>query len=62
MTRGGKRIKQGLIYRGQELVTDDYVDHAGANHVKTVNDTSINILINELGIKKEIDFEVPLNY
>lgn len=58
MTRSGKRIKQGLIYRGQELVTEDYTDTASSpgSHVQTVDTSSLNTLLNELGISLELDF------
>ena len=58
MTRSGKRIKQGLIYRGQELVPEEYYDTAStpAKHVQTVDASSLNTLLNELGINYEMDF------
>jgi len=56
MTRSGKRIKQGLIYRGQELVNEAYVDADEGSHVATLDTASINTLKNELGIGFEMDF------
>lgn len=56
MTRSGKRIKQGLIYRGQELVHEAYTDSASGSHVATLDENSINTLVNELGIGLEMDF------
>ena len=56
MTKSGKRIKQGLVYRGQELVPDAYTDSASGNHVKTIDSDSSNTLLNELGISLELDF------
>lgn len=56
MTRSGKRIKQGLIYRGQELVNEAYVDSSSGSHVATLDEASINTLKNELGIGFEMDF------
>ena len=55
MTKSGKRVKQGLIYRGQELVPEAYTDSSNGEHVKTVDESSLNTLKNELGIGFEID-------
>lgn len=56
ITRSGKRVKQGLIYRGQELVQEAYTDSSDGNHVKTLDSDSLNTLVNELGIGLELDF------
>ena len=47
---GNKRIKQGLIFRGGELVNEDYTA-SGSTHPKTLNDESRRVLQEELGIK-----------
>ena len=52
---GNKRIKQGLIFRGGELVNEDYTA-AGSTHSKTLYPESKRVLQEELGIKLEIDF------
>lgn len=54
---GGKHIKQGLIYRGGELVEEKYKDtKSGATHYKSMDAISKAYLQDELGIKLEIDF------
>ena len=54
---GGKHIKQGLIYRGAELVEETYKDVSnGSTHTKTLNEENKAILRDDLGIKLEIDF------
>ena len=52
---GGKHIKQGLIFRGGELVEANYIA-GGSTHYKTLNDENKKILRDELQIKYEIDF------
>ena len=52
---GGKHIKQGVIFRGGELVEEDY-DADGSTHTKTLDDANKKILREDLGIKYEIDF------
>lgn len=54
---GGKHIKQGLIFRGAELVEETYQDSSnGSTHSKTLNEENKRILRDDLGIKLEIDF------
>lgn len=54
---GGKRIKQGLIFRGSELVDADYIaSNSGDKHYKTLNDENKKILQDELSIGYEFDF------
>ena len=48
---GGKHIKQGLIFRGAEMVTETYGDHYA-----NLNDTNKKVMREEIGIKYEIDF------
>ena len=55
MTRSGKRIKQGLIYRGKEINQEAYTDPSGSDHSLTLDEASKNTFINELGIVHEID-------
>lgn len=55
LVEGGKRIKQGIIFRGGELVEEDYYD-GGSKHSKTLTPENKAILRDELGIKYEIDF------
>lgn len=52
--KGGKHIKQGLIFRGGELVSEDYtVD--GSTHHKNLTDENVAVMRDELGITYEID-------
>ncbi len=54
---GNKRIKQGLIFRGAEIVDETYVDtNSNSTHYKTLNDENMRILRDVLGIKYQIDF------
>lgn len=54
---GGKRIKQGLIYRGGELVTEDYIPtDSTSTHYQTLYPDNLPILQDEMGIKYEVDF------
>lgn len=52
--KGGKHIKQGLIFRGGELVRETYtVD--GSTHSQTLYDNNIGILQDDIAIKYEVD-------
>ncbi len=54
---GGKHIKQGLIYRGGELVRENYVPtDSSSTHYQSLYEDNLPILQDELGIKYEIDF------
>lgn len=58
--KGGKVIKQGLIYRGGELTYNTYTDeNNGDKHYKTLTDEAIDVLVNDLNIGMEIDFRGP---
>lgn len=51
-----KRIKQGLIFRGAELVREDYVPtDSSSTHHKTLNEEAIDVFQNELQIGYEFD-------
>ena len=60
MTSSGKRIKQGLIYRGAEANPETYeipndkgeIDY----HGKNLTESNLAIFRNDLGIKMELDF------
>lgn len=51
---GGKHIKQGLIFRGGELVPEQYTAK-GATHSKTLYDGAKAVLQDEIKIKYEVD-------
>lgn len=53
-TRDGKRIKQGLIYRGCELVTAEI--NQSLNHSVTLDDSNLSLFRDELKIGYEFDF------
>ena len=54
---GGKHIKQGVIFRGGELVNETYTDaDSGSTHYQTLTEENKKILREDLGIKYEIDF------
>lgn len=54
-TIDGKHVKQGIIYRGSELVDQQYV-HNGSTHVVTLTAEGKRVLTEELGVNVEIDF------
>ena len=54
MTESGRRIKQGIIFRGSELILEDYSRSSG-NHHKNLDDTVMGIFRDELGIRYEVD-------
>lgn len=52
---GNKHIKQGLIFRGGEMVSETYtVD--GSTHYGNLNEDNMRVMRDELQIKYEIDF------
>lgn len=55
MTKSGKRIKQGLIYRGSEM---NYLEYTadGTKHNVTINDDTVNTCKNIIKVGTEIDF------
>ena len=52
-TRDGKRIKQGLIYRGSELVTSEI--NQTLRHSVTLNEENLSVIKDELHIGYEFD-------
>lgn len=57
LTKNGKRIKQGLVFRGQEIVTEDY--GGSDKHYANLTEEVSNLFLNELGIKKDVDLRTP---
>lgn len=56
MTSSGRRIKQGLIYRGGEL-TDVWFDtNQAQKHIITLDVNTKNIFINDMNIRVDLDF------
>ena len=54
---GNKRIKQGLIYRGGEMVTETYTDtKSGSKHYGNLTEENMKVMRDDLLIKQEIDF------
>ena len=51
-----KHIKQGLIYRGGELVNENYKPEGSSTHSATLKTGDAELLVDELGIAYEIDF------
>lgn len=57
LTKNGKRVKQGIIYRGSELVKNPFtVD--GNYHGTTFNYKAQKVLHEDLKIKHEVDFRL----
>lgn len=56
MTKSGKRIKYGLVYRGPELNKEQYIASSGSTHHKTLVESTKTLLLDELGILQEVDF------
>ena len=54
MTESGKRVKQGIIFRGSELIAENYTN-GGGTHYKNLDDTMLDVLKNQLGIAYEVD-------
>ena len=52
---GGKHIKQGLIYRGGEMVTESYPTDSGTHH-ENLTEENIRVMREVLNIEYEIDF------
>lgn len=56
MTKFGRRIKQGLIYRGGEL-TDEWFDSGSAQkHIVTLDANTKDIFLNTMNIRTDLDF------
>jgi len=57
LTKSGKRIKQGLIYRGHEINVRDYQSNNSSQtqHYYNLTDNVKNTLLNDLGIQVEFD-------
>ena len=53
MTKSGKRIKQGLVFRGSELNSENY--SANGNHYANLDEDNIDLFVNKLGIQVEYD-------
>lgn len=59
MTSSGKRVKQGLIYRGAEANPETYIDNSnGKNdyHGKNLTESNLSIFRDDLKIGLELDF------
>ncbi|MBR1891300.1 MAG: tyrosine-protein phosphatase [Clostridia bacterium] len=56
MTSSGKRVKQGVIYRGAEMNLQTYVDENSAKHYINLRSLELDILNNGVKIKNELDF------
>lgn len=56
MTSSGKRIKQGLIYRGGELTPTKYDTGIKQKHIVTLDKTAKRIFHDELNVRVELDF------
>ena len=63
LVEDGRRIKQGLIFRGSELNAEDYSQNGG-DHSKNLDEGVLDILLNQLGIGIEVDLrgEAEANY
>lgn len=63
MTSSGKRVKQGIIFRGAEVVKETYADN-GSNHHQNVSENALKVFNEEMNIGVEIDFrgESESNY
>ena len=56
MTSSGKRVKQGVIYRGAEMNLQTYTDDNGSKHYINLRTLELGIMLGQLKIKNEIDF------
>ena len=56
MTSSGKRVKQGIIYRGAEMNIQSYKDENGGFHAINLRKRELDTLKNDLKIGTEIDF------
>ena len=54
MTSYGKRIKQGLVFRGGEITTKEF-NRSGEKHIKTVTEESKDVFKNVMKIGVELD-------
>ncbi len=63
MTSSGKRVKQGVIFRGAEVVAETYKDN-GSEHTKTTSEEGLKVFNEEMKIGVEVDFrgESESNY
>ena len=55
MTSSGRRVKQGLIYRGAELHKEEYAPDPNNKHQSLLDDEGIEILHDQLNIRYELD-------
>lgn len=56
MTKSGKRIKQGILYRGSEIVKQTYTDFGGTSHYASLTQKAKETFVNDMNIKYELDF------
>ncbi|MCQ2797559.1 MAG: tyrosine-protein phosphatase [Bacilli bacterium] len=56
MTSSGKRVKQGVIYRGGELTPAKYDTGIQQKHIITLDKTGKSIFHDELNVRVELDF------
>lgn len=55
-TDSGKRVKQGLMYRGAEFSDDDGKNSYLRGGASRLSDNDLDLFVNKLGIKTEFDF------
>ncbi len=55
MTESGKRVNQGLMFRGAELTDDDGKNSYLRGTIAQLSDNDLDLMANELGIKTEFD-------
>ncbi|MCQ2799638.1 MAG: tyrosine-protein phosphatase [Bacilli bacterium] len=61
MTKSGRRIKQGLIYRGGELTEEWFDTGSKQKHIITLDTNTKNIFLNTMNIKTDLDFRAKGN-
>ena len=64
MTKFGKRVKQGIIYRGREIVDKTFVDELNSTHNENLNKTAKKKLTKLLrgGVEIDLRGKIESNY